>query len=165
MPLFIGAGAVVLLLIIASQWKSSNSNDNNAAAPAAPGPVLLPPINQEAIILKEIEGSWSESVSACGFSTRDFVLGSNGSEFVIRADGKSYRRKISSVQKPDAFTYIIFSSPVSSAKETFEEHYRWASGTLRLMKRVVTPTNDDVKVFNGKNLQDNLPTPTLVKCN
>jgi serine/threonine protein kinase len=165
MPLFIGAGAVVLLLIIASQWKSSNSTGNNAAAPAAPGPVLLPTINQDAIILKEIEGSWSESPSTCGFSTRDFVVGSSSNEFVIRSDGKSYRRKITSTQKLDAFTYVVFSSPVSSASESFEEHYRWASGTLRLMKRVVTPSNDLVKVFNGKNFQDGMNTPTLVKCN
>ena len=164
-PLFIGIGAVVLFLIIASQWKSSNSTGNNAAAPAAPGPVLLPTINQDAIILKEIEGSWSESPSTCGFSTRDFVVGSSSNEFVIRSDGKSYRRKITSTQKLDAFTYVVFSSPVSSASESFEEHYRWASGTLRLMKRVVTPSNDLVKVFNGKNFQDGMNTPTLVKCN
>ncbi len=166
-PLFIGIGAVVLFLLIASQWKSSNSTGNNAEAPAAPPPppFTLPILNQDAIYLKEIEGSWSESLSTCGFSTRDFVVGSSSNEFVIRAEGKSYRRKITSVQKPDAFTYVIFSNPVSRPNESFEEHYRWASGTLRLMKRIVIPTNDDVKVFNGKNLQDNIPTPTLVKCN
>ena len=164
-PLFIGAGAVVLLLIIASQWQSKSNNQDLPELPELPGPVALPPINQDAKYLKEIEGSWSESVSACGFSTRDFVVGTSSNEFVIRADGKSYRRKITSVQKPDAFTYVIFSSPVSRPNESFEEHYRWASGTLRLMKRIVIPTNDDVKVFNGKNLQDNIPTPTLVKCN
>ena len=164
-PLFIGIGAVVFFLVIASQWKSNNSTGNNAAAPAAAPPFTLPILNQDAIYLKEIEGSWSESPSTCGFSTRDFVVGSSSNEFVIRADGKSYRRKITSVQKPDAFTYVILSSPVSSTSESFEEHYRWASGTLRLMKRVVTPSNDLVKVFNGKNFQDGMITPTLVKCN
>jgi serine/threonine protein kinase len=172
MPLFIGAGAVVLLLIIASQWHSKSS-DHIDPTKVIITPPLVPitptqVLSQDAIFLKEIEGSWSESMSACGFSTRDFVVGSNSNEFVIRADGKSYRRKITSVQKPDAFTYVIFSSSVSSANESFEEQYRWASGTLRLMKRVVTPSkpsNDDVKVFNGKNYQDNIPTPVLVKCN
>ena len=168
MPLFIGAAAVVLLLIIASQWQSKSNNQDLPELKDPPGPVVLQPNNPDAKYLKEIEGSWSESLSACGFSTRNFVVGSNSNEFVIQADGKSYRRKITSVQKPDEFTYVILSSPVSSANESFEEHYRWASGTLRLMKRVVTPSkpsNDDVKVFNGKNYVDGMITPTLIKCN
>ena len=69
------------------------------------------------------------------------------------------------MQKPNPSTYVIISSPVSNANESYEEHYQLANGTLRLMKRVVTPTNDAVKVFNGKNLEDSKNTPYLVKCN
>jgi hypothetical protein len=158
--------------VIGSQWSSDDSIPElaerpPAAAPAAPTPTQV--LSQDSIILKEIEGSWAEGFNQCGVSSRDFIVNVNKSnEFVIRVENQSFRRKIATVQKIDGNTYVIFSNPLSNMNETFEEHYRLSNGYLRLMKRIVSPANpanDAVKVFIGKNLNDNTPTPTLVKCN
>jgi serine/threonine protein kinase len=168
LPWILGAGAVLALFGLISVWQSGPSStpgDTTSIPPISPLPVATP----DSIYLKEIEGSWAEKYSQCGTTTKDFIVNVNKSnEFVIRDDGKSYRRKITSVQKPNAYTYMIMSSPVSNPSEFYEEHYQLASGTLRLMKRLVTPSNplnDAVKVFIGKNLEDNSNTPVLVKCN
>jgi hypothetical protein len=158
-----------LIIVIGSQWSSDDSIPEiteraPAAAPAAPTPTQV--LSQDSIILKEIEGSWAEGFNQCGVSSRDFIVNVNKSnEFVIRVDSKSFRRKIASAQKIDGNTYVILSNSVSNMNESYEEHYRLTNGSLRLVKRIVNPTNDAVKVFNGKNFQDGTNTPTLVKCN
>ena len=158
-----------LIIVIGSQWSSDDSIPElaerpPAAAPAAPTPTQV--LSQDSIILKEIEGSWAEGFNQCGVSSRDFIVNVNKSnEFVIRVDSKSFRRKIASAQKIDGNTYVILSNSVSNMNESYEEHYRLTNGSLRLVKRIVNPANDAVKVFNGKNFQDGTNTPTLVKCN
>jgi hypothetical protein len=158
-----------LIIVIGSQWSSDDSIPElaerpPAAAPAAPTPTQV--LSQDSIILKEIEGSWAEGFNQCGVSSRDFIVNVNKSnEFVIRVDSKSFRRKIASAQKIDGNTYVILSNSVSNMNESYEEHYRLTNGSLRLVKRIVNPPNDAVKVFNGKNFQDGTNTPTLVKCN
>jgi serine/threonine protein kinase len=167
LPWILGAGALLALFGLIGVWQSGSSSNSGAVdttsiTPISPLPVLQP----DSVFLKEIEGSWAENYSQCAVTTRDFIVNVNKSnEFVIRDEGKSYRRKITSMQKPNPSTYVIMSSPVSNANESYEEHYQLANGTLRLMKRVVTPTNDAVKVFNGKNLEDGKSTPYLLKCN
>lgn len=158
-----------LMIVIASQWSSDDSIPKlperaPAAAPAAPTPTQV--LSQDSMILKEIEGSWAEGFNQCGVSSRDFIVNVNKSnEFVIRVDSKSFRRKIASAQKIDGNTYVILSNSVSNMNESYEEHYRLTNGSLRLVKRIVNPANDAVKVFNGKNFQDGTNTPSLVKCN
>jgi hypothetical protein len=162
-----------LIIVVASQWSSDESAPPLVEKP--PGetkPVPPPPkqdLSQDSIILKEIEGSWAEGYSQCGVSSRDFIVNVNKSnEFVIRVDNKSFRRKIASVEKIDDSTYVILSNSLSNMNESHEEHYRLNNGSLRLVKRIVSPpnpANDAVKVFIGKNLNDNTPTPNLVKCN
>ena len=158
-----------LIIVIGSQWSSDDSIPElaeraPAAAPAAPTPTQV--LSQDSIILKEIEGSWAEGFNQCGVSSRDFIVNVNKSnEFVIRVDSKSFRRKIASAQKIDGNTYVILSNSVSNMNESYEEHYRLTNGSLRLVKRIVNPANDAVKVFNGKNFQDGTNTPSLVKCN
>jgi serine/threonine protein kinase len=172
LPLILGAGALLAMLVLIGVWQSgSGSNSSVETAVKLPQtnitPISPPQLTSpESTYLKEIEGSWAERYNQCGVTTKDFIVNVNKSnEFVIRDDGKSYRRKISSVQKTNPYTYVIVSSPFSNVSESYEEHYQLASGTLRLMKRVVTPSNDAVKVFNGKNFQDSMNTPILVKCN
>ena len=158
-----------LMIVIASQWSSDDSIQKlperaPAAAPAAPTPTQV--LSQDSMILKEIEGSWAEGFNQCGVSSRGFIVNVNKSnEFVIRVDSKSFRRKIASAQKIDGNTYVILSNSVSNMNESYEEHYRLTNGSLRLVKRIVNPANDAVKVFNGKNFQDGTNTPSLVKCN
>ena len=160
-------GIVGLLILIYALNSSPSSNKlSNMVNPTA-----VPIDSEDLKNLRQIKGFWATTPEECKTNRIVFAensLGKLGEFIQVTESIKEFKREITAVNiwaENSGTNLIIFSK--TSDKILYEEHYTLTSvgSKLRLMKRVATPSEDSVKVFNGKYFDSRENTPVLIKCN
>jgi serine/threonine protein kinase len=159
---------IIGLLILIYAFNSSPSSNNLSSIV---NPTAIPIESEDLKNLRQIKGIWATTLEEC--KTNRIVFAENSlsklGEFIqVQEATKEFKREITAVSMvaETSVTNFIVSSQTTDNK-FYEEHYilTRVGSKLRLMKRVVTPSVDSAKVFNGKYFQDGENTPVLIKCN